>query len=203
MFKAPGDFGADMVTGETQPIGVNMSFGGPYVGYFASKMAYIRQMPGRIAGRTVDGNDRIGYALTLQTREQHIRRERATSNICTSQALIATGTAVCLAALGPGGLRQMADLCYQKAHYAAHEIGALDGYSVVDSGPWFNEFVVQCPQTAAETNAALWQRGIIGGLDVGDAIPNGLLLSVTEMNTREEIDLLVSALREIAGEATS
>ena len=203
MFKAPGDFGADLVTGETQPIGVNMSFGGPYVGYFASKMAYIRQMPGRIAGRTVDGNDRIGYALTLQTREQHIRRERATSNICTSQALIATGTAVCLAALGPGGLRQMADLCYQKAHYAAREIGALDGYSVVDSGPWFNEFVVQCPLTPAETNAALWQRGIIGGLDVGDAIPNGLLLSVTEMNTREEIDLLVSALREIAGEAAS
>ena len=200
MFKAPGDFGADMVTGETQPIGVNMSFGGPYVGYFASKMAYIRQMPGRIAGRTVDGEDRIGYALTLQTREQHIRRERATSNICTSQALIATGTAVCLAALGPGGLRQMAELCYQKAHYAASEIGALDGYSVVDSGPWFNEFVATCPMTAVETNAALWQRGIIGGLDVGDAIPNGLLLSVTEMNTREEIDLLVSALREIAVE---
>ena len=200
MFKAPGDFGADMVTGETQPIGVNMSFGGPYVGYFASKMAYIRQMPGRIAGRTVDGEDRIGYALTLQTREQHIRRERATSNICTSQALIATGTAVCIAALGPGGLRQMAELCYQKAHYAAAEIGALNGYETLDRGPWFNEFVVQCPKTAAETNAALWQRGIIGGLDVGDAIPNGLLLSVTEMNTREEIDLLVSALREIAVE---
>ena len=200
MFRAPGDFGADIVTGETQPIGVNMSFGGPYVGYFACKMAYIRQMPGRIAGRTVDHEGRVGYALTLQTREQHIRRERATSNICTSEALIATGTAVCLAALGPAGLRRVAELSYQKAHYAAAEISALDGYEVVDSGPWFNEFVVQGPRSAADTNAALWRRGIIGGIDVGDAFANGLLLSVTEMNTREEIDALVDALREIAKE---
>ena len=200
MFRAPGDMGAEIVTGETQPIGVNMSFGGPYVGYFACKMAYIRQMPGRIVGRTVDHAGRIGYALTLQTREQHIRRERATSNICTSEALIATGTAVCLAALGPGGLRQMAELSYQKAHYSASEIAALDGYEVVDNGPWFNEFVVRCPRSAAETNAALWQRGIIGGLEVGGAFANGLLLSVTEMNTREEIDALAAALREIAQE---
>ncbi|MDE2802329.1 MAG: aminomethyl-transferring glycine dehydrogenase subunit GcvPA [Chloroflexota bacterium] len=198
MFRSPGDIGADIVTGETQPIGVNMSFGGPYVGYFACKMAYIRQMPGRIAGRTVDHEGRIGYALTLQTREQHIRRERATSNICTSEALIATGTAVALAALGPGGLRQMAELSYQKAHYAASEISALDGYEVVDNGAWFNEFVVRCPLAASEMNAGLWQRGIIGGIDVGAAVENGLLLSVTEMNTREEIDALVSALRDIA-----
>ena len=200
MFRAPGEFGADIVTGETQPIGVNMSFGGPYVGYFACQMAYIRQMPGRIAGRTVDHEGRIGYALTLQTREQHIRRERATSNICTSEALIATGTAVCLAALGPGGLRRMAELSYQKAHYAAAQVGALDGYEVVDNGAWFNEFVVQCPRTPSETNAALWRRGIIGGIDVSDAVPNGLLLAVTEMNTREEIDALAAALGEIAGE---
>ena len=200
MFRAPGDLGADIVTGETQPIGVNMSFGGPYVGYFACQMAYIRQMPGRIAGRTVDHEGRIGYALTLQTREQHIRRERATSNICTSEALIATGTAVCLAALGPGGLRQMAELSYQKAHYAAAQIAALDGYEVVDNGAWFNEFVVRCPRTPSETNAALWRQGIIGGIDVSDAVPNGLLLAVTEMNTREEIDALAAALGEIAGE---
>ncbi|MDE2899995.1 MAG: aminomethyl-transferring glycine dehydrogenase subunit GcvPA [Chloroflexota bacterium] len=198
MFRAPGDMGADIVTGETQPIGVNMSFGGPYVGYFACKMAYIRQMPGRIAGRTVDHEGRIGYALTLQTREQHIRRERATSNICTSEALIATGTAVALAALGPGGLRQMAELSYQKAHYAASEIGALDGYEVIDNGAWFNEFVVRCPLMGSQMNASLWRRGIIGGIDVGEAVENGLLLSVTEMNTREEIDALVGALREIA-----
>ena len=199
MFRAPGEFGADIVTGETQPIGVNMSFGGPFVGYFACRLSHIRQMPGRIVGRTVDREGRIGYALTLQTREQHIRRERATSNICTSEALIATGTAVCLAALGPGGLRGMAELSYQKAHYAAAEISALDSYEVVDNGPWFNEFVVRCPHTAPETNAALWRRGIIGGIDAGSAIENGLLLSVTEMHTRAEIDALVSALREIAG----
>ena len=200
MFRAPGGMGADIVTGETQPIGVNMSFGGPYVGYFACKTAHIRQMPGRIAGRTVDHEGRTGYALTLQTREQHIRRERATSNICTSEALIATGTAVALAALGPGGLRRMADLSYQKAHYAAGEIGALDGYEVVDNGAWFNEFVVRCPLPASQMNSALWRRGIIGGIDAGDAVPNGLLLAVTEMNTREEIDALTAALREIAEE---
>ena len=200
MLKPPGEFSADMVTGETQPIGVNMSFGGPHVGYFACKNAHIRQMPGRIVGRTVDGTGRTGYALTLQTREQHIRRERATSNICTSEALIATGMAVCIAALGPGGLRQMAELSYQKAHYAATEIAALDGYEVVDFGPWFNEFVVRCPRTAVETNAALWRQSIIGGLDVSEAVPNGLLLCATEMNTRAEVDMLTVALREIAEE---
>ncbi len=200
MFRAPGEFGADIVTGETQPIGVNMSFGGPFVGYFACRMSHIRQMPGRIAGRTVDHEGRVGYALTLQTREQHIRRERATSNICTSEALIATGTAVCLAALGPGGLRRMAELSYQKAHHAAAGIAALEGYEVVDYGPWFNEFVVKCPLSGRETNTALWRHGIIGGLDVSDVVKNGLLLSVTEMNTRHEIDALVSALGAIAGE---
>ena len=200
MFRAPGDAGADIVTGETQPIGVEMSFGGPYVGYFACRMANIRQMPGRVVGRTVDHAGRIGYALTLQTREQHIRRERATSNICTSEALIATGAAVCLAALGPGGLRQMAELSYQKAHYAASEIAALDAYVVVDDLPFFNEFVVRCPRPAPDINTALGQRGIIGGLDVGDAYENGLLLSVTEMHTRAEIDVLVAALHDAAAE---
>ncbi len=200
MFRAPGEFGADIVTGETQPIGVNLSFGGPYVGYFACRMTHIRQMPGRIAGRTVDHEGRVGYALTLQTREQHIRRERATSNICTSEALIATGTAVCLAALGPDGLRRMAELSYQKAHYAAAEIAALEGYAIAERGPWFNEFVLRCPRTANETNAALWQRGIIGGIDVGDAVENGLLLSVTEMHTRAEIDALAAALCDIQRE---
>ncbi len=203
MFKAPGDFGADIVTGETQPIGVNVSFGGPYVGYFACRNAHIRQMPGRIAGRTVDHSGRTGYALTLQTREQHIRRERATSNICTSEALIATGTAVCLAALGPGGLRKMAELSYQKAHYAASLIDALDGYAVVNSGPWFNEFAVQCPQPASAVNGKLWVRGIIGGLDISDAVKNGLLLSVTEMHARAEIEALAEALKDIAAEVAA
>ena len=198
MFKAPGDYGADIVTGETQPVGVSMSFGGPFVGYFASKTEYIRQMPGRIVGRTVDHDDRIGYVLTLQTREQHIRRERATSNICTSEALIATGTAVCLAALGPGGLKQMASLSYQKAHYAAGAINALPGYDVSSDGPWFHEFVVTCPQSPRETNQKLFEQGIIGGLDVSDSVPNGMLFCATEMNTKTEIDFMVDALGKIA-----
>ena len=198
MFKAPGDYGADIVTGETQPIGVPMSFGGPFVGYFTCKSDYIRQMPGRIVGRTVDHNDRVGYVLTLQTREQHIRRERATSNICTSEALIATGTAVCMAALGPIGLRQMAHLCYQKSHYAAEAINALDGYQVINNGPWFHEFVVTCPQSSKETTRKLLGRGIIGGLDISDVEPNGMLFCVTEMNTKLEIDFLVENLKQIS-----
>lgn len=198
MFKAPGDFGADIVSGETQPVGVSMSFGGPYVGYFTCKDEYIRQMPGRIVGRTVDHEDRIGYVLTLQTREQHIRRERATSNICTSEALIATGTAVCIAALGPGGLRQMAELSYQKAHYAASVIGAVPGYEVIDDGTWFHEFVVKCPQSPKETTKKLLERNIIGGLDVSDSVPNGMLFCATEMNTKAEIDALADALGQIA-----
>jgi glycine dehydrogenase subunit 1 len=198
MFKAPGDCGADIVTGETQPVGVSMSFGGPFVGYFTCKNDYIRQMPGRIVGRTVDHDDRIGYVLTLQTREQHIRRERATSNICTSEALIATGTAVCLAALGPGGLRQMAELSYQKAHYAATVIGAISGYEVLNDGTWFHEFVVKCPKPPNETTQGLLERGIIGGLDISSSVPNGMLFCVTEMNTRSEIDALAEALGQIA-----
>jgi glycine dehydrogenase subunit 1 len=198
MFKAPGDYGADIVTGETQPVGVSMSFGGPFVGYFTAKTEYIRQMPGRIVGRTVDREDRIGYVLTLQTREQHIRRERATSNICTSEALIATGTAVCLAALGPGGLKQMASLSYQKAHYAAGAINALSDYEVLGDGPWFHEFVVACPQSPKETTKKLLEQGIIGGLDISDSVPNGMLFCATEMNTKTEIDSLVDALGKIA-----
>ena len=177
-----------------------MSFGGPFVGYFTCKKDYIRQMPGRIVGRTVDHNDRVGYVLTLQTREQHIRRERATSNICTSEALIATGAAVCMAALGPSGLRQMAHLSYQKAHYAAAAINALDGYEVVNHGTWFHEFVVTCPQTFEETTRKLLEQGIIGGLDISDVDPNGMLFCVTEMNPKSEIDSLVETLKNIPTE---
>ena len=198
MFKAPGDYGADIVTGETQPIGVPMSFGGPFVGYFTCKIDYIRQMPGRVVGRTVDHDGRVGYVLTLQTREQHIRRERATSNICTSEALIATGTAVCMAALGPGGLRQMAHLSYQKAHYAAESINNLDGYRVINHGAWFHEFVVTCPQSPKETTRKLLQQGIIGGLDISNVESNGMLFCVTEMNTKPEIDFLVDTLKKIS-----
>ena len=201
MLTPPGELGADIVTGECQPLGSPLSFGGPYVGLFACRQRHLRQMPGRIVGRTVDGQGRPGFVLTLQTREQHIRRQRATSNICTSEALVATGAAVHLAALGPRGLRQVADLCYHKAHYAAACIAELDGYTVHPQREaeqtWFHEFVVQGPLPPAEVNRRLLERGIIGGLDVSATVAGGMLLCVTEMNSRGEIDALVGALREI------
>ena len=198
MLKPPGEFGADIVTGEGQPLGIPPSFGGPYLGLFSCKQQYIRQMPSRLVGRTTDTEGRTGYVLTLQTREQHIRRERATSNICTNEALYALASSIYLAAMGRQGLRQVAELCYHKAHYAADAIGKLDGYSLPQSGPFFQEFVVSCPKTPAEANRQLMKGNILGGLDVSDRFDNGMLLCVTEMNTRAEIDALVSALAEIA-----
>ena len=199
LFRPPGEYGADIVVGEGQSLGVPLSFGGPYLGLFACRQQHLRQMPGRLVGRTSDAQGRTGYVLTLQTREQHIRRERATSNICTSQQLVALAATVYLAALGKQGLRQAAELCYHKAHYAADRIAALPGYSLAGEGVFFKEFVVRCPRPPREINRALLQRGIIGGLDVSDHIPNGLLLCVTELNTREEIDALVEGLGSVNG----
>ena len=198
MLRPPGEVGADIVTGEGQPLGIPPSFGGPYLGLFSCKQQYIRQMPSRLVGRTTDTAHRTGYVLTLQTREQHIRRERATSNICTNEALYALAASIYLAAMGRHGLRQAAELCYHKAHYAASAIGDLDGYSLPQSGEFFQEFVVSCPRPPAEVNRRLMERNILGGLDVSDRFDNGMLLCVTEMNTRAEIDALVSALSELA-----
>ena len=198
MLRPPGEFGADIVTGEGQPLGIPPSFGGPYLGLFSCKQQYIRQMPSRLVGRTTDTEGRTGYVLTLQTREQHIRRERATSNICTNEALYALASSIYLAAMGRNGLRQAAELCYHKAHYAADAIGKLDGYSLPQSAAFFQEFVVSCPTSPVEVNRQLIKRNILGGLDVSDRFDNGMLLCVTEMNTRDEIDALVSALSEIA-----
>ena len=194
MFQPPGHYGADIVTGEGQPLGIPPSYGGPYVGLFATKQEYIRQMPSRLTGRTVDRNGETGYVLTLQTREQHIRRERATSNICTNEALYALASTIYLAALGKSGLRQVAELCYQKSQYAASQIAALPGYTVVNGLPFFREFVAQCPQAPSEIGRRLMEQNILGGLDVSDRYPNGMLLCVTEMNTKDEIDQLVGAL---------
>ena len=198
MLKPPGEFGADIVTGEGQPLGIPPSFGGPYLGLFSCKQQYIRQMPSRLVGRTTDTEGRTGYVLTLQTREQHIRRERATSNICTNEALYALASSIYLAAIGRNGLRQVAELCYHKAHYAADAIDKLDGYSLPQSEQFFQEFVVSCPASPAMINRRLMERNILGGFDVSDRFENGMLLCVTEMNTRDEIDALVSALSEIA-----
>ena len=197
MFKPPGDYDADIVVAEGQSLGIAPTFGGPYVGIFACKQQYVRQMPGRIVGKTVDTRGRTGYVLTLQTREQHIRRERATSNICTSVGLIALMSTVYMASLGKRGLRHIAELCYHKAHYAASLISGIPGYSLPMEGTFFREFVVRCPMPPAEINRRLLDYGIIGGLDVSDLVPNGMLLCCTEVNSRDEIESLASALREI------
>ena len=200
MFTPPGEYDADIVAAEGQALGVPPTFGGPYVGIFACKQRYVRQMPGRIVGKTVDSNGRTAYVLTLQTREQHIRRERATSNICTSVALVALMSTVYMAANGKRGMRHIAELCYHKAHYAASLIDRLPGYSLPQKGTFFHEFVVRCPRSPTETNERLLDFGIIGGLDVSDLSTNGMLVSVTEMNSREEIESLASALAEIGGQ---
>ena len=199
LFQPPAAFGADIVVAEGQPIGVPVSFGGPYVGLFACRDQFVRQMPGRIVGRTHDQDGRTGYVLTLQTREQHIRRERATSNICTSQQLVGLAFTVALCTLGKHGLRRMAELCYHKAHYAAERINALPGYDLPIEGAFFQEFVVRCPAPPAEVNRRLLEQGIIGGYDVSERIERGLLLCFSELHPREEIDRLVQALGAIGG----
>ena len=197
MLKPPGAYAADIATGEGQALGVPMSFGGPYVGIFTCRKEYIRQLPGRIVGQTVDTQGRTGYVLTLQPREQHIRREHATSNICTSTALIGLWATVYTALMGKRGLRHVAELCYQKAHYAAGRIADLPGYDLALEGTFFQEFVVRCPHPPADVNLRLEDAGIIGGLDVSGSIDHGMLFCVTEVNTRAEIDGLVAALEGI------
>jgi len=198
MLKPPGEYGADIVTGEGQPLGIPLSYGGPYVGLLASRMEYVRQMPGRVAGKTVDSQGRTGYVLTLSTREQHIRRERATSNICTNQALMTLAATVYLAAMGPNGMRRVAELCYHKAHYAASLIGQIPGFSLPVEGTFFNEFVVGCPVPPEEINRVLLEKDIIGGLDISGTIPNAMLVCLTEMNNREEIEALAAAMSQFA-----
>ena len=194
MFKPPGHYGADIAVADGQALGNPTSFGGPGLGVFACRQEYLRQVPGRIVGKTVDVDGKPGYVMTLVTREQYIRRERATSNICTSEALMALAAAVYLATLGKSGLRQVAQLCYHKAHYAAEKIAKLKGYSLVFPGPFFKEFAIRCPVAPSPINQALFKEGIIGGLDIGHIIDNSMLLCVTEMNTKEEIDKLVETL---------
>jgi glycine dehydrogenase subunit 1 len=197
LFKPPGDYDADIVVSEGQSLGIPTSFGGPYVGIFACKKKYMRQMPGRIVGRTIDSNNRKGFVLTLQTREQHIRREKATSNICTSVALIALTATAYLGALGKNGIRHIAELCYHKAHYAASRIDSIPGFSMALTGTFFNEFVITCPISPKKINSILLDNDIIGGYDVSNLIPNGMLLSFTELNTKEQIDQLVEVLANI------
>lgn len=197
LLKSPGELGADIATAEGQSLGVAQSYGGPYVGLLATRQKFVRQMPGRLAGVTVDSEGKRGYVLTLQTREQHIRREKATSNICTNQGLMATAATVYMSSLGPEGFREVARSSYQHAHYLANRLVETGRFSLAYDAPFFNEFVVIADRPAAEVNAALLEAGILGGLDLGQFGPqyeNALLLCATEMNSRTGIDRFVGVV---------
>jgi glycine dehydrogenase subunit 1 len=201
LFTPPGHWGADIVVGEGQPLGIPLSFGGPYVGFFATKNEYVRKIAGRIVGETLDKDGRRAFVMTLRPREQDIRREKATSNICTNQGLMALAAAMYMSLLGKNGMRRVAELCWHKAHYAADELDKLPGYSVKREEVFFKEFVLTCPKPVAEMNESLFHDyGIIGGYDLGRDYPeraNQMLVCVTEMNSQDDIDELVAALKEI------
>jgi len=204
LFTPPGAYGADIVTAEGQAAGNAISFGGPYLGIFAFKKKYVHKSSGRIVGATEDPQGRKGYVLTLSGREQHIRRERASSNICSNQALNALATAVYLAAMGKNGLRRVAELSYQKAHYAAKALAELPGIEIITPDPFFLEFAVRLPRPAAQLNRFLWEEwGIIGGYDLEPEYPHlghAMLLSFTELTERSDIDELTEAVEDFLGE---
>lgn len=194
LLKTPKEYGADIAIGDGQPLGIPLSFGGPYVGFMACTNAMLRKLPGRIAGETVDAEGNRAFVLTLQAREQHIRREKASSNICSNHALMAMVASVYMAAMGPSGMTEAAKQCYSKAHYAAQEISKIPGFSLRHEGQFFHEFLTEIPCSAEKILAHLAKKDILGGLP----IEGGLLWAVTEMNTKEEIDALVEALKEVA-----
>ncbi len=197
LLKSPGACGADIVVGEGQSWGVPMSFGGPHVGLFATQERFVRQMPGRLCGIAYDKNGNRGFVLTLSTREQHIRREKATSNICTNQGLIALAATIYMETMGKQGLQEVAMQNAQKAAYAAKNIGEIDGFSLAFDSRRFNEFVVTSPRPASEVLENVRAKGIIGGLPLSKYYAgrdNDILVCVTETNTREQIDALAAAL---------
>jgi glycine dehydrogenase subunit 1 len=192
LYKTPAELGADIAVGEGQPLGMPLSFGGPYLGFMATTKAMMRKLPGRIVGETTDVDGKRAFVLTLQAREQHIRREKASSNICSNQALCAMTAAVYLAAVGPEGLKQVANLCYQKAHYLMQQLTAIPGITLRYQGPFFHEFVTD----QADANRILLkleQEGILGGLPLSDG---GILWCTTEKNSKEDIDRMVGIIRK-------
>ncbi|MBK6794059.1 MAG: aminomethyl-transferring glycine dehydrogenase subunit GcvPA [Anaerolineales bacterium] len=200
MLKTPASMGADIVVGEAQPFGIPLWYGGPYLGFFTTKKSYVHKMAGRLIGETMDNRGNRSYVLTLTAREQHIKRERATSNICSNQGLLALAASVYMSVLGKSGLQEVANLCYQKAHYAATELSKVDGFGMCFTDPFFHEFVLCCPKPASEVNQYLLDNGILGGYDLGNDYPslkNHLLVAVTEMNSKDEIDTLVEILKEM------
>jgi len=197
ILKSPGEYGIDIVTAEGQPLGIPISYGGPYIGLFSCNQKHIRQMPGRIIGQTTDIDGKVAYTLTLQTREQHIRRERATSNICTSTQLIGLMVTIYLATLGPNGIKDVSNLCYQKSHYLANSLRNIKGVKIENKTEFFNEFVFTTHLKPSFLNEKLLQKKIVGGLDISNIINNGILICCTEINTKKEIDNLVSSIQEI------
>lgn len=199
--EAPGALGADLVVGEGQPLGSWPCFGGPSLGFMACRAEFLRRLPGRLVGQTVDAEGRRGFVLTLQTREQHIRRERATSNICSNAALLALRAAVYLAALGPGGLRAVAAQSAAAAHLAAERLCAGGRFALLFPGPYFHEFALRTTVPPARLNAALWEQGIIGGLDLAPYYPElgpAVLLAFTELASAGEIERLVRIMEGVA-----
>jgi glycine dehydrogenase subunit 1 len=200
--RSPGEMGADIVVGDGQSIGVGLQFGGPYVGLFACREKHVRQMPGRLAGETVDAEGKRGFVLTLSTREQHIRREKATSNICTSSVLCALAFTAHLTLLGEKGLRQLASLNHARACEAADRLAAIPGIELVNDS-FFNEFTLKLPVEARPAVHAMVQKGVLGGVSLGRLYPgvetlqNGLVVAVTETATDEDIDALEAALKEV------
>lgn len=194
LLKSPGESGADIAVGEGQALGNPLNFGGPYLGFFAAKQSLLRRMPGRIVGQTVDKNGSRCFVLTVQTREQHIRREKATSNICSNEALCALAACIYLSAMGKEGLRKAAQLSLNKAHYAYDSLIATGKFKPVFSAPFFKEFAVTYNGSIDELNSALLSEHIIGGYDLGKTYPElkgGWLVAVTEKRTKEEIDTMV------------
>lgn len=201
VLESPGVLGADIVVGEGQAMGLPVSFGGPYIGFLATRDKWLRRTPGRIVGQTVDHEGTRGFVLTIQAREQHIRRDKATSNICSNEALCSLAVAVYLSALGRQGIRQVAELCLQKAHFAQKTILGVPGFQPVFSQPFFNEFVIRCPLPPSELNAELREAGMVAGLDLGKYYPElggCMLTAVTEKRTRDEIELLAGMLKEVS-----
>ena len=205
LLKPPGEMDVDIVVGEGQPLGNAMGFGGPLLGFYACKKKFIRSFPGRIVGATTDQEGRRAYTMTLRTREQDIRREKATSNICTNEALLALAATVYLCELGKAGLRDVADLCLQKAHYARQQLCALPGVSArFDDRPFFKEFAVRLPAAPEAVNRSLLQHKIVGGLPLGAYYPDlsdSMLVCVTETKTKEDIDRFAAAVGQAIEES--
>ena len=193
MLKPPGQLNVDISTAEGQPLGVPVSFGGPFIGILTCRKEFIRQLPGRIIGQTVDKNNKVSYALTLQTREQHIRRESATSNICTSTQLIGLMVAVYLATMGPKGIQSIAETCYHRAHYFAEKLNNIPGLKLISKN-FFNEFVIESETDLSKINKIFQENNIEGGIDISTSKSKKMLFAVTELNSPEIINKTINLL---------